>query len=370
MQSFCYTHHVTRAAQPMTSPFNERHAAAIATRIRFHLDEAAQTWGNVSSWAPETFARLAEFTCRGKLIRGQLVLLGAALAGRRPSRVVLDCAAAMELFHSSILIHDDLIDHDELRRGAPAMHVQMAAALRARGEHHHAVDRGSSLAICVADCGFFLTFLILGKLAVPDHLRHTLLKLWAEEFALVCLAEMDDIHLSPGATPAPRDAIWRVYYYKTARYTFRLPLMTGLLLGGAPAPLRRAVVKYAEHLGLLFQLKDDQLGLFGSPAQTGKPVGSDILQNKKTLYHHYLLTCTPLHTRAKLQQIFSAASLTSADVAFVQNAARESGIEATLQQTAARLASQARRTAARLPVHASLRAQLLKLVDYSEARAR
>lgn len=350
--------------------FTARRAAAIATRIRAHLDEAARRWGRASAWPADLCPRFAEFACRGKLIRGQLVLLGAALAGQRSSRPLLDCAAALELFHSSILIHDDLIDQDDTRRGAPAMHVQLAAALRARGERSLASSRGAALAICAADCGFFLTFHILAHLAVPEPMRRALLKLWSEEFALVTLAEMDDIHLSPGGAPAPRDAIWRVYHYKTARYTFCLPLMTGLLVAGAPAALRRSVHAYAENLGLLFQLKDDELGLFGSPAETGKPVGTDILQNKKTLYHHYLLTCTPPDVRRRLRQLFGASRLSPNDIAYVQRVVIESGIQNTIQATAAELATAARRIAERLPVSPALRAQLLQLVSYSAARTR
>lgn len=352
--------------------FSPRRAAAIAARIRTHLEEAARRWERASAWPADLCPRFAEFAGRGKLIRGQLVLLGAALAGQRSSRAVLDCAAALELFHSSILIQDDLIDQDDTRRGAPAMHVQLAAALHARGERSSttATSRGAALAICAGDCGFFLTFHILAHLAVPEPVRRALLKLWSEEFALVTFAEMDDIHLSPGGAPAPRDAIWRVYQYKTARYTFCLPLTTGLLVAGAPAALRRSIHAYAENLGLLFQLKDDELGLFGSSAETGKPVGTDILQNKKTLYHHYLLTCTPPDVRRRLRQLFGAPRLSPDDIAYVRRVVKETGIHDTIQATAAELAARAQRIAERLPVSPALRAQLLQLVTYSAARTR
>ncbi|MCX7847707.1 MAG: polyprenyl synthetase family protein [bacterium] len=348
---------------------NPRYAEAIATRLQSLLEEAAQRWQDVGSWATDVLPRLADFACRGKLLRGQLVLIGAAAAGSRPSRVLLDCAAALELFHTSVLIHDDVIDQDQLRRGLPAMHVQLASALRARGERLRADTHGTALAICAADCGFFLSFSILAQLRVPESVRRALLKLWSEEFAHVILAQMDDVHLSPGTTPAPREAIWRVYLYKTARYTFCLPLMTGLLVAGAPAALRRSLMAYAEQLGLLFQLKDDELGLFGSSAETGKPVGSDILQNKKTLYHHYLLTCTSPEIRAKIEQLFGAPQLHTHDIAFIRRVLRDTGIYATLRATASHLATRARRIATRLPVPPRVRAQLLQLVDFSEARS-
>ncbi len=365
-----YTMHKKPSDPLHAACFSAARAAAIAARIRVLAARAARRWQHVSGWSGEALARLAAFACRGKLVRGQLVLLGAELGGMRPSRALYECAAALELFHSSILVHDDIIDQDAVRRGAPTMHAQYAAALRARGEHGSSAHRGAALAICAGDCGFFLTFAILGALSVPAPVRHALLQLWADAFAHVSLAEMDDVHLAPGAAPAPREAIWRVYRYKTARYTFCLPLATGLIMAGAPPALRRRVHTYGDQLGLLFQLKDDELGLFGSARQTGKPVGSDIAQNKKTLYHHYLLTGTRGATQRRLRAIFGAARVNARDVAAVRAAVEQQGIRAALEHTAHTLAARARRSAARMPVADALRAQLLQLVDYSMARTR
>ena len=358
----------TPSAARMPAVFDPRRAAAIARRIHVLTTAAARRWDRASAWSADALPRLADFASRGKLVRGQLVLLGAELAGVRQSRTLFDCAAALELFHSSILIHDDLIDNDAVRRGTAAMHIQLADAVRARGERMHAAARGTALAMCTADCGFFLTFNILAQLALPEATRRELLTLWSKEFALVTLAEMDDVHLSPGATPAPREAIWRVYQYKTARYTFCLPLMTGLIVARAPAALRRSVLSFGENLGLLFQLKDDELGLFGTTKETGKPVGTDIIQCKKTLYHHYLLTCTPPEVQKRLRTLFGAPHLRAQDVAYVQRIVRESGIDETLHTAAADLAARARRIATRLPVPPALQAQLLQLVNYSTAR--
>ena len=355
-------------ATPVIELFALR-ADELRGRIGSLLASRRAGFADVGPWASDVLDRLAEFALRGKLLRGNLVLMGAELGGAALSSQAFDLAAALELFHSSILVHDDIIDQDALRRGAPTVHAAYARHLNAskgsQAEHH-----GASLALCAGDAGFFLVFSLLADTDIPPQTRHALLKFWAHEFAVVAFAEMDDVHLSSGTGPAGEADILRCYRFKTARYTFCLPLLTGLMLAGASEGLMKQIDQIAERLGLVFQLKDDELGLFGLEADTGKPVGSDIVQNKKTLYHHYLLTRTSPEVRARLASLFGSQDLTGEDTAFVQRTAVECGATELVNAMAARLASEAGELIAALPVPNAQRQWLHQLAAAGLVRAK
>ena len=342
-------------------------ADVIRRRIECLLALRRGDFADVGPWGADVLDRLAAFALRGKLVRGSLVLLGAELGGTQPTETSHDLAAALELFHSSILVHDDIIDRDVLRRGAPTVHAAYASRLRAEGaahdEHH-----GAALALCAGDAGFFLVFAVLADADMSAATRHALLRLWSREFALVAFAEMDDVYLSTCAGPAAEADILRCYRYKTARYTFCLPLATGLTLAGAPPALMDAVEQIALRLGLVFQLKDDELGLFGCETETGKPVGADIVQNKKTLYHHCLLTQTEPDVRARLAALFGKADLTAEDTVYVQRMAEESGVKARVAAMAAGYGREAEELISRLAVPEAARKALQSLAAAGLAR--
>jgi len=344
-------------------------ADSIRRRITAQLGRAQARFAGVSPWSADVSARLAEFACRGKLIRGNLVLLGVELAGGEPSEAAYDLAAALELFHSSILIHDDIIDQDAVRRGAPAVHAAYARRLDSEG-CAAAQHLGAALALCAGDIGFYLVFGAVAEAALDDAHRMAMVRLWAHEFAAVAFAEMDDVSLASRPAPAAEADILRCYRHKTARYTFCLPLRTGLTLAGAPEELCGRIEQIAERLGLVFQLKDDELDLFGQAAETGKPVGSDIAQNKKTLYHHRLLTRTEGAVHARLAAVFGSHGLSPEDIAFVQQTAIETGVKAEIAAMAQRLAAEAGELIEVLPVAAGLRSQLAELARFSLSRAR
>ena len=269
-------------------------------------------------WIDDLPEKLLEYTAGGKCLRGNLVILGAELAGEKPVRFY-PAAAALELFQSGILMHDDIIDGDEMRRGKPSAHKAFAAALKND-------KAGEAMAVCLGDIALMLTFALLNETdCAPERLREATVY-WGREFAHVGAAEMEDAYLSLNDILPGEERIMALYEGKTAGYTFVVPLTTGLILGGAGEELRKAVARYALALGVLFQIQDDELGLFGDERALGKPVGSDIRENKKTIFWQKLMESATAKEMRELKRIFGSQNLSAGEIDFVRELVEEKGI--------------------------------------------
>jgi geranylgeranyl diphosphate synthase type I len=269
----------------------------------------------------DVLRRLKEYVVRGKLLRGALVFLGYE-AARGPQfsepdpkaeRRCLAAAAAMELTQSFLLIHDDIMDKDDVRRGVPSLHRQYRELARERGVED-ADHLGVSLGICVGDVGVFLAMELLAQ-ADP-----ALLGTYARELNLVGLAQMDDVFFGQAPEEPTVDRIIQVYRFKTGRYTFSLPLVLGAALAGADTRTQEALARFGEELGVVFQIKDDEIGLFGEEEHIGKPAGSDISANKKTVFRQLLIAAdAPAETMA----LFGRPSLSKEQVETVRRSVHD-----------------------------------------------
>lgn len=320
--------------------------SGIAATIRDVLGAYGKTYGAVSAdLGVDAANRLADFASRGKMLRGSLVRLGYELITRHeavePDATAIRLAgAAMELFQSGLLVHDDIMDRDRVRRGFPTLHVGYESTLESGG-YDDPPHYGEALGICAGDLAYFAAFQLLAELptGAARTVRATLIA--ARELCVVGIAQMQDVvngAVRPGsANPfraAPTDPseedILRLYRYKTGRYTFSLPLALGCALAGGADADRLTLEQAGEDLGILFQLKDDELGLFADEAVLGKPVGADIREDKKTIFRHRLMARADSQTRERLSTIFGRHDAKAADVDFVRGELERLGIRAEL----------------------------------------
>jgi len=318
-------------------------------------------------WGPDALRRLTAFTRKGKMIRGGLVALGSEMAGGRAGRAAVRAGAAFELIQSGLLIHDDIIDRDPRRRGGPSIHEQYARLAPGPGGDD-ARHFGTSLAICAGDIAIFLAFEAMAGLAGPPERAAAVQKLFAAEFGVVGLGQMLDVEAGASRKSLPNRRILEIYRYKTARYSFYLPLAAGWILGGGPGRVLPALHRLGEDLGLVFQIKDDELGLFGSAAATGKPVGSDVRQGKKTLFYLGLMDRATGPDRDRLAAVFGRPDALDTDVLFVRDLAERLGVRKDVLGTMAKLARRAEGRIRALPVGERHRALLSSLLDYSLSR--
>ena len=219
------------------------------------------------------------------MIRGALVFLGNELSDKEPSNDVLLTAQAAELFQAGLLIHDDIMDNDETRRGKPSMHTQYTE-LMIQENAGYPKNTGKSMAICVGDTAFFLGYQCLSHI-VNKHRKAIMMSLFSKELRNVCFAQMQDVYNGSSQRHAALSDILHLYQHKTGTYTITLPLTAGALLGNASIQTIRHIEQLGNNLGIAFQLTDDMLNLFGDPDITGKPTGSDIREGKQTPYIIY-----------------------------------------------------------------------------------
>jgi geranylgeranyl diphosphate synthase type I len=279
--------------------------------------------------AAELVEALQALTMRGaKRLRAAALWAGyAAVAGPSadPTRTAHACAA-LELLQSYFLIQDDWMDGDEQRRGGPAVHV---ALTRARGDAH----LGASLAMLAADLGCGLAFELIATAPFPAARRREGIAAFGRmHFEVVCGQQLDllghaDVSL--------------VHRLKTGSYTVRGPLRLGALLADASAAQLSALDRFAEPLGLAFQLRDDLLGVFGSSAATGKPVGADLRAGKQTALLADARPRLDAEGSARLEGVLGNRDATDAQVAAATEALSRTGARERLETRLAELLARA-----------------------------
>ena len=281
-------------------------------RVRPRVDEALEhTWEAAlrqhGGLGPAVLAPLSaarELCLRGgKRLRAALVAVGYQIAGGRADlEACLPVCCAVELLHSYFLMHDDWMDQDELRRGGPAVHAALA---RQFGSEH----LGAAAAVLAGDYTLALATRELTRADLPPERRvHVLDRFAAMQLDVVAGQQLDVLGGVPGAAAQLDD----VYRLKTGSYTVLGPLELGAALCGISAALRADLEQFAVPLGIAFQLRDDLLGAFADPAQTGKPRGSDLIAGKRTLLLQAALT--DAHASQRIAAVLGKPAAAAADV--------------------------------------------------------
>lgn len=250
------------------------------------LTRQAQTLTEVSADCHELVASVVALMRGGKRLRPAFCYWGWRGAGGDSNDGIVSAAASLELFQAAALIHDDLMDGSDLRRGMPAVHRRFAAVHTDQGWQGDG-DRfglaGAVLAgdMCLvwtdemfADSGLSVPQLAAGRVMF-NRMRTELL---GGQYLDVLTQAAPD--LDPQAAI---DRARQVIRYKSAKYTVEHPLLIGAALAGAAPALLDVYSEYGLALGEAFQLRDDVLGVFGDPDETGKPAGDDLREGKRTV---------------------------------------------------------------------------------------
>jgi geranylgeranyl diphosphate synthase type I len=217
----------------------------------------------------------------GKRLRPQFCLAGWLVAGGDPDEPgIVPAAASLEWLQGSALVHDDLMDGSDTRRGRPAVHREFEARHRDGHRVGDPAGFGESVAVLLGDLMLSWCdemFRTSGLPTVPVAL--TYLDLCKTE---VVAGQFLDVVGQTRRTLSVAEAM-RVVRFKSAKYTVERPLHMGAALAGADSDLIDALSEVALPLGEAFQLRDDVLGVFGDPSVTGKPAGDDLREGKRTV---------------------------------------------------------------------------------------
>jgi len=250
--------------------------------------------------------------------------------GRADEEGVVAAAAALELLQAGALVHDDLIDHSDTRRGLPSVHRRLESLHAAEGWRGDGARYGEASAVLLGDMLLMWSDELVWDCGLDREAVRRAKPLFDLMRTEVMAGQYLDV-LEPavcGGDPGADDPIERartVIHYKSAKYTIERPLQIGGLLAGADPALVAAYGAFGLPLGEAFQLRDDLLGVYGDPAVTGKPAGDDLREGKRTLLvAETLATCTGPDARL-LDELLGAPGLGAREVTMLRSAITRSG---------------------------------------------
>lgn len=220
----------------------------------------------------------------GKYLRGVLAGLGYNLFGKKENYYV-PLAIALEIFQTSILIHDDIIDKADKRRGVDTIPLRYSKRYDGIG------DISNSMALCLGDLGFYLANNVLVENYYNFSNLSLLLKYYNDMAIKTCKGEMIDVILpfyekNIGGVDNLEDTIYLIYKLKTAWYSVVSPFVLGCILGGASLDEVKDIESALINLGIAYQLKDDLFDIYGDDKVIGKG-SSDVSEFKQTILYSY-----------------------------------------------------------------------------------
>jgi geranylgeranyl diphosphate synthase type I len=218
----------------------------------------------------------------GKRLRPAFAYWGWRGAGGDDCDGIVSAAAALEWLQASALIHDDVMDGSDTRRGRPAVHRQFASLHRGEGWRGSPESFGTAAAILLGDLALIWADEMVNTSGLPAEALRRAQPVYDEmRTELMAGQYLDLLEQAMGGQSVER--AMTVARYKAAKYTVERPLHFGAALAGAGPEVVRAYTEYGLPLGEAFQLRDDVLGVFGDPAETGKPAGDDLREGKRTV---------------------------------------------------------------------------------------
>jgi geranylgeranyl diphosphate synthase type I len=223
---------------------------------------------------------LCHFVDGGKYVRSTFMYLG-WLCGADEDSAALRAAASLELLHAFALIQDDVMDGSPLRRGRPSAHVTFGRWHR-ESRRAGCPDRfGESAAVLLGDLCLVWAEQMLRESGVGAEALARVWPRYDDMRTELALGQFADLVNSSQTFPT-LDRVLDVSRRKSGNYTVRRPLEIGAAMAGCPAEVIDAVSGYGTAIGEAFQLRDDLLGVFGSPSLTGKPARTDMAEHKAT----------------------------------------------------------------------------------------
>jgi geranylgeranyl diphosphate synthase type I len=283
---------------------------------------------------------------------------------------IVQAAAALEVFHAAALVHDDIMDRSDTRRGAPAAHRHFEHEHRSAGWRGDPASFGESAALLLGDLllgwsdelfdrGTGLLIAPAAGLAGRAEFNRMRTEVTAGQY-------LDILEEHSWITQADADALsraQRVIIYKSAKYSVEAPLAIGGALGGGSLAQLSALRAFGLPLGIGYQLRDDLLGVFGDPAVTGKPAGDDLREGKRTVLIALARRTLPPASRNLIDELLGDPDLDLQQVEMIRTALRDCGAVAQVERVIDHNVTQAREAIANAPLAPSARAQLLELAD-------
>jgi geranylgeranyl diphosphate synthase type I len=325
------------------NPLSQGFREAISAELTAFLAEQATVLESMGPELVPVQLMASQLLCGGKRLRPGFCLWGYVAAAGRPDdielRSLLTAAASLDMLHGSALVHDDVMDSSDLRRGRPAAHRQFEALHANAGWLGDSEAFGKAGAILLGDLLVMWSAQMLHAAGLDQTaLERALPIVEAMRTEVTCGQYLDIVaQAHPLRQRAPAidsvrpsielalDDASRVVEYKAARYTVQRPAQIGAALGGGDDELYYTLGAYGSPLGRAFQFRDDLLGVFGDPQLTGKPSGDDLREGKRTVLIAHAYAHAGEAGQKLLLQRLGDPGLTPEGVAELQQVITESG---------------------------------------------
>ncbi len=341
----------------------KQYQARINSELEKFFDKKIQRVKGISPHIIELTKNLREFTLRdAKRIRPILLIFGyKCIKDPKNESDILKAALAAELMESFLLIHDDIIDNDSIRRKKPTLHkIYEERSKRYNTDHTHF---GKSMAIIGGDILATLGSEILLSTNFKDSLKLKAIEKFNRVVINTGFGELLDVISEVDNKISEKD-ILKIHELKTAKYTIEGPLHIGAILAGAKEKHLSILSKYAIPLGKAFQIQDDILGMYGDQKKTGKPVGSDLKEGKKTLLILKALEKSNLKDRLKIKRALGNKKLTTRQLNQIRKIIMDTGSLQYSKDMAKQLAEKAKSAISRSSFKKEGKEFLIQIADY------
>lgn len=245
-------------------------------------------------------------------------------------RALVRASASLELLHASALVHDDLMDASDTRRGRPSTHRAFEGLHREQGWGGSPEQYGAAAAILLGDLLLSWSDELLRRCGLPHDVVRDALGFFDLTRSEVIAGQFLDVSVQARGASDVEQAM-RVLRYKSAKYSIERPLHIGAALAGAGPAMHEALTGFGLPLGEAFQLRDDLLGVYGDPAATGKPAGDDLTEGKRTVLVAVALERAPAADARRLDEALGSA-LSLEEVEDLRRLISDAGADAEVER--------------------------------------
>lgn len=250
----------------------------------------------------------------GKRIRAILVKLGYELYEGKDVDSIVAPSISFEIIQTGLLIHDDIIDKSPIRRNKPSVYMEL-------GGDHQAISK----AICLGDLAYPLSNMLISKSNFNEKYKIKAVEVFNNSVFNTIIGQMQDIDFGENSEQSEKEVL-SMNVHKTAYYTIIGPLQVGAILAGANEETLKILDEFGRMAGIMFQIQDDVLGIFGDEKTIGKSVTSDIKEGKSTILSTYTYSKMDELKKHKFNEIYgSNAEITMAEVEYIREIMLETG---------------------------------------------
>ena len=315
--------------------------SAVEEELSIFLNRESAYLNSISSDLSPVSDSLTSFLLdSGKRLRPLFAYAGFAAAGGSLEKSAIRAMAALELLQACALIHDDLMDGSDTRRGKPSIHRHFESVHVQEQLDGFAPQYGLSAAVLLGDLALVWSDQMLNTAGLTTEQFARVLPFYNEMRVELMAGQFLDIHEQTQKDTSV-DRSMKIARYKSGKYTIERPLHLGAAMTSSSKEVTDALSAYGLPLGEAFQLRDDLLGVFGDPSVTGKPAGDDLREGKRTV----LIAMT--HERQSPAQLeickkyFGKPDIDAEGVAILQEIIESTGARAELEATIERLTDEA-----------------------------